>query len=86
MSGALSSSLLTPLTCFIHARHISDTPASEREFQENLRDLDHKLKFLNEQTFYDYRSVYDVHDVLAKLSIKVDRKQEREGYSCHSSL
>ena len=56
---------------FLECRHISDTPASEREFQENLRDLDHKLKFLNEQTFYDYRSVYDVHDVLAKLNIKV---------------
>ena len=39
-----------------------------------MRDLDHK-PFLNEQTFCDYRSV-DVHDVLAKLSIKVDRKQE----------
>ena len=36
-----------------------------------LRELDHKLKFLNLQSFNEYRSVYDVHDVLFKLKFKV---------------
>ena len=52
-------------------RHITDTPASEREFSEMLRELDQKLKFLNLQSFNEYRSVYDVHDVLVKLKLKV---------------
>ena len=30
-------------------RHITDTPASEREFLENLHELDHKINFLNIQ-------------------------------------
>ena len=30
-------------------RHITDTPASEREFVENLHELDHKINFLNLQ-------------------------------------
>ena len=34
-----------PLRC----RHITDTPASEREFLENLHELDHKVNFLNLQ-------------------------------------
>ena len=34
-----------PLCC----RHITDTPASEREFLENLHELDHKINFLNLQ-------------------------------------
>lgn len=36
-----------------------------------LRELDKKLKFLNLQNFNEYRSVYDVHDVLVKLKLKV---------------
>ncbi len=30
-------------------RHMTDTPVSEREFIENLHELDHKIKFLNLQ-------------------------------------
>ena len=52
-------------------RHIVDTPASEKEFSDMLRELDKKLKFLNLQNFNEYRSVYDVHDVLVKLKLKV---------------
>ena len=63
--------LLLLLFIIIIIRHITDTPASEREFSETLRELDEKLKFLNLQSFNEYRSVYDVHDVLVKLKIKV---------------
>ncbi|XP_019856256.1 PREDICTED: vacuolar protein sorting-associated protein 52 homolog [Amphimedon queenslandica] len=55
-------------------QHITDTPASEKEFSETLRELDEKLKFLNLQSFNEYRSVYDVHDVLVKLKIKAITK------------
>jgi len=38
------------LFLFVHVfRHITDTPASEREFQENLHDLDQKINFINLQ-------------------------------------
>ena len=37
------------LVLFYLSRHITDTPASEREFQENLHDLDHKINFINLQ-------------------------------------
>jgi hypothetical protein len=55
-------------------QHITDTPASEREFSEILHELDEKLKFLNLQSFHEYRSVFDVHDVLVKLKLKAVSK------------
>ncbi len=58
-------------------RHITDTPASEKDFSDMLRELDLKLKFLNLQSFNEYRSVYDVHDVLAKLKLKVSKQQQQ---------
>ena len=56
------------------SRHITDTPASEREFLENLHELDHKIKFLNLQDFNDCRAVYDVHDVVDKLKLRAVAK------------
>ena len=55
-------------------RHITDTPASEREFLENLHELDHKIKFLNLQDFNDCRAVYDVRDVVDKLKLRAVAK------------
>ena len=53
--------------------HICDTPASEREFTENLHELDHKLQYLKEQDFRDALAVHDptVRDELEKLKHKV---------------
>ena len=51
-------------------RHITDTPASEREFLENLHELDHKVSFMKEQDFNECRAVFDVRDVVEKLKLK----------------
>ena len=59
----LSLSLLSP-------RHITDTPASEREFLENLHELNQKILFVKEQDFNDCRAVGDVRDVVEKLKLK----------------
>jgi hypothetical protein len=56
--------------------HICDTPASEREFTENLHELDHKLQYLKEQDFRDALAVHDptVRDELEKLKHKATQK------------
>jgi hypothetical protein len=51
-------------------QHITDTPASEREFLENLHELDHKVSFMKEQDFNECRAVFDVRDVVEKLKLK----------------
>jgi len=43
----------------------------EREFVEQLHELNHKINFVKEQSFKDARSCLDVKDVLDKLKIKV---------------
>ena len=53
------------------ARHILDTSVTEREFVEQLHELNHKINFVKEQSFKDARSCLDVKDVLDKLKIKV---------------
>ncbi|XP_064395792.1 vacuolar protein sorting-associated protein 52 homolog [Halichondria panicea] len=55
-------------------QHMTDTPVSEREFIENLHELDHKIKFLNLQNFNDCRAAFDVRDVVDKLKIKAISK------------
>lgn len=55
-------------------QHITDTPTSEREFLENLHELEHKINFLNLQDFNDCRAVYDVRDVVDKLKLKAISK------------
>ena len=60
-----------PSTPSVHpSRHITDTPASEREFLENLHELDHKVSFMKEQDFNECRAVFDVRDVVEKLKLK----------------
>lgn len=52
-------------------RHILETPASEKEFQENLHELDHKLNFVKEQEFREIAAVVDVQKDVIKLKMKV---------------
>ena len=54
--------------CF---RHILDTTVTEREFLEQLHELNHKINFVKEQSFRDAKSCLDVRDILEKLKIKV---------------
>ena len=54
------------------SRHILETPASEKEFQENLHELDHKLNFVIEQEFREIAAVVDVQKDVIKLKMKVE--------------
>ncbi|XP_053380589.1 vacuolar protein sorting-associated protein 52 homolog isoform X2 [Mercenaria mercenaria] len=54
--------------------HILDTPVTEREFLEQLHELNHKINFVKEQSFRDARSCLDVRDILEKLKIKAIAK------------
>jgi len=56
--------------CFV-VRHILETAVTEREFLEQLHELNHKINFVKEQSFKDARSCLDVRDILEKLKIKV---------------
>jgi len=53
-------------------RHILEMPVTEREFLEQLHELNHKINFVKEQSFQDARSCLDVRDTLEKLKIKVN--------------
>ena len=44
---------------------------TEREFLEQLHELNHKINFVKEQSFRDAKSCLDVRDILEKLKIKV---------------
>ncbi|XP_060590852.1 vacuolar protein sorting-associated protein 52 homolog [Ruditapes philippinarum] len=54
--------------------HILDTPVTEREFLEQLHELNHKINFVKEQSFRDAKSCLDVRDILEKLKIKAIAK------------
>ena len=54
--------------CFSHILEIAVT---EREFLEQLHELNHKINFVKEQSFKDAKSCQDVKDILEKLKIKV---------------
>ncbi|XP_065919051.1 vacuolar protein sorting-associated protein 52 homolog isoform X2 [Dysidea avara] len=54
--------------------HILETPASEKEFQENLHELDHKLNFIKEQEFREIAAVVDVQKDIIKLKMKAISK------------
>ena len=58
------------LACLLHS-HIQDTAVTEREFLEQLQELNHKINFVKEQSFNDAKSCHDVRDILEKLKIKV---------------
>ena len=51
--------------------HILETAVTEREFLEQLHELNHKINFVKEQSFKDAKSCQDVKDILDKLKIKV---------------
>ena len=57
--------------CIVKNRHVLETSVMEREFVEQLHELNHKISFVKEQSFKDARSCLDVKDVLDKLKIKV---------------
>jgi len=48
-----------------------DTQVTEREFVEQLHELNHKINFVKEQSFKEAKSCTDVKDILEKLKIKV---------------
>ncbi|XP_072015361.1 vacuolar protein sorting-associated protein 52 homolog [Amphiura filiformis] len=50
--------------------HILDTPVTERQFLEQLHELNHKITFVKEQSFKDAISCQDVEDILEKLKLK----------------
>ncbi|XP_064616275.1 vacuolar protein sorting-associated protein 52 homolog [Liolophura sinensis] len=54
--------------------NILECPVTEREFLEQLHELNHKINFVKEQSFKDARSCGDVKDILEKLKIKAISK------------
>ncbi|XP_050390938.2 vacuolar protein sorting-associated protein 52 homolog [Patella vulgata] len=54
--------------------HILQTSVTEREFLEQLHELNHKINFVKEQSFREARSCQDVKDILEKLKIKAIAK------------
>jgi len=55
----------------IYFSHILETAVTEREFLEQLHELNHKINFVKEQSFREAKSCQDVKDILEKLKIKV---------------
>lgn len=53
------------------SRHITESPVTDQSFIENLHELDHKINFVKEQSFNDYKCCSDVKDILDKLKVKV---------------
>ncbi|XP_064474251.1 vacuolar protein sorting-associated protein 52 homolog isoform X2 [Ornithodoros turicata] len=49
---------------------ILETPVTEKEFLEQLYVLDHKISFVKEQSFRDFRSCQDVKEILDGLKYK----------------
>jgi len=62
--------------CVSVVRHILETPVTEREFLEQLHELNHKINFVKEQSFKDARSCLDVSDTLEKLKMKVSSSRQ----------
>lgn len=52
-------------------RAIVERDVSDREFLEQLHELQHKLQFLKAQEFRDAKATSDVHDVIENLKYKV---------------
>lgn len=50
---------------------ILDREVGEREFLEQLHELQHKLQFLKAQEFKEAKAVADVQDVIENLKYKV---------------
>ncbi|XP_071801799.1 vacuolar protein sorting-associated protein 52 homolog [Asterias amurensis] len=54
--------------------HILDTSVTERQFLEQLHELNHKISFVKEQSFKEAISCKDVQDILEKLKLKAIAK------------
>lgn len=52
-------------------RCILEMPVTEREFLEQLHELQHKISFVKEQSFREAKACNDVVKVLEELKIKV---------------
>ena len=48
-----------------------EAAVTERQFLEQLHELNHKIRFVKEQAFKDALSCRDVEDILEKLKLKV---------------
>ena len=62
--------LLSLLLCIINLGFFIKAPVTENLFYEQLHILNHKIAFLNEQSFRDAKSCSDVKEVIEKLKIK----------------
>ena len=51
-----------------------DRPVTESEFLEQLKNLNHKINFVKEQSFKDAKSCLDVKEILEKLKVKAMAK------------
>lgn len=51
-----------------------DSPVTEVEFSEQLKNLNHKINFVKEQSFKEAKSCLDVKDILEKLKVKAMSK------------
>ena len=71
MRGELSQYIDELIVSESLMNHILDTKVTEREFLEQLHELNHKINFVKEQSFKDSKSVHDVHSVIEKLKFKV---------------
>lgn len=67
---------------------ILESPVTEREFLEQLHELNHKINFVKEQSFKEAKSCQDVKDVVEKLKFKVTQLKfgvnDADLYSNHS--
>lgn len=54
----------------MYCRTIVERDVGEREFLEQLHELQHKLQFLKAQEFRDVKATSDVHDVIENLKYK----------------
>ncbi|XP_065155781.1 vacuolar protein sorting-associated protein 52 homolog [Atheta coriaria] len=84
MSQELSNrqSIRGQLSQFIDDMAVSETlingilecPVTDKEFLGHLQILNHKINFVKEQSFKEYKSCSDVGDILEKLKIKAMSK------------
>ncbi|XP_033219439.1 vacuolar protein sorting-associated protein 52 homolog isoform X2 [Belonocnema kinseyi] len=84
MSQQLSNrqTIRGPLSQFIEDMTVSealisgimDCPVTETEFLEQLKNLNHKINFVKEQSFKEAKSCLDVKDILEKLKVKAMSK------------
>lgn len=71
MRGELSQFIDEMIVSESMIDHILETRVTEREFLEQLQELNQKINFVKEQSFKETRSVHDVEGVVEKLKFKV---------------